>query len=69
MIVRQQGRELAQFTVSTSRSAHTLPVRIDAGQGQIEFLTVAPPTIEGASPGARELGFALYDLRLALPGS
>ncbi len=67
VIVRQQGRELAQFTVSTSRSAHTLPVRIDVGQGEIEFLTVAPPTIEGASPGARELGFALYDLRLALP--
>ncbi len=69
VVVRQRGRELAQFDIGTSRSTHTLPVRIEAGQTEIEFLTLAPPTPEGTHPGARELGFALYDPRLALPGS
>jgi hypothetical protein len=69
VVVRQQGRELARYEIGTTRSAHTLPVRIEAGRTEIEFITLTPPTPEAPHPGARELGFALYDLRLALPGS
>jgi hypothetical protein len=69
VVVRQGGRELGQFDVGTSRSAHTVTVRVASGHTEIEFLTLAPPTPEATNPPARELGFALYDLQLAVPGS
>jgi hypothetical protein len=65
--VRQDGRELARLAVGRTLSAHAVPVRVDAGRAEIEFFTTDPPTAESASPGARQLGFALYDLRLAVP--
>lgn len=69
VVVRQEGRELARFSVGTALSAHTVPVRIDASRAEVEFATDTPPVRENADPGSRELGFALYDLRLAPPES
>jgi hypothetical protein len=67
--IRQSGRELARVTVGTTLSTHVIPVTINAGHTEVEFTTDTPPIREGDGPGARELGFALYDPQLVLPKS
>ena len=67
VIVRQDGRELWRASVGTTLSPHTVPLRIAHGQATLEFFSDAPPQREGAGPDARDLSFALYDLRLTLP--
>lgn len=64
--VRQGGRELARIRVGLALTEHVVRVVLDAGHATLEFSTDAAPTPESAEPGARELAFALYDLRLAL---
>ena len=67
VIVRQDGRELWRAAVGPTLSPHTLPLRLTHGQATLEFFSDAPPQREGAGPAARDLSFALYDLRLTLP--
>jgi hypothetical protein len=67
VVIRQDGREVARFSVGTTLSPHTVPLRIEQGRATIEFSSDAPPLREGPHPDARALSFALYDLRLTLP--
>jgi hypothetical protein len=53
------GPEISQHTV-------TLPAN-DTGRAKLEFTSATPPVPESADPNSRQLAFALYDLRLALP--
>ena len=67
VIVRQNGRELWRAVIAPSLSAHTVPLLVEHGQATLEFFSDAPPQREGPQPAARDLSFALYDLRLTLP--
>lgn len=67
IVLRQHGRELWRAAVGPTLSPHTLPLRLTHGQATLEFFSDAPPQREGAGPAARDLSFALYDLRLTLP--
>ncbi len=68
VILRHDGRELwrAEIGPSLARHAVTLPAG-GAAISTLEFSSPAPAVPENSVPGARELAFALYDLRLALP--
>jgi hypothetical protein len=37
---------------------------VEKGTSTLDFITVEPSTLESAAPGARNLAFALYDLRI-----
>lgn len=63
----QDGRTLAELPAGPNRTAHRVRARLAATPGEIEFVGDRPPVPENASPGARLLGFALYDLALELP--
>lgn len=67
VIIRQDGRELWRSAISTTLSHHTVPLHIERGRATIEFSSDSPPQREGPNADARDLSFALYDLRLTLP--
>lgn len=68
VVLRHEGRELWRAEIGPAFSAHAVPLPAAAGRVfTLEFSCAAPPVRESAAPGARELGFALYDLRLAPP--
>lgn len=65
--VVQNGRTLAELPAGPTRTAHRVRARLAAAAGEIEFVSDQPPVPEKDAPGARLLGFALYDLALELP--
>ncbi len=67
VIVRQAGRELWRGDVGPSRTLHRVIVSMSAGRGKVTFASETPPVREHSGASARELAFALYDVRLALP--
>ncbi len=67
VIIRHEGRELWRASVGTALSRHTVPLHIEHGRASVEFSSDTPPQREGTNPNARDLSFALYDLRLTLP--
>lgn len=67
VIIRSEGREIGRASVGTTLSRHTVPLRIAHDRATIEFSSDTPPQREGPNPDARDLSFALYDLRLTLP--
>ncbi|MBL9201331.1 MAG: hypothetical protein JNL39_12540 [Opitutaceae bacterium] len=65
VVVRHRGREIWRAEPGTGFSQHTLDLPGSADPViTLEFASDAAPVPENAAPGARELGFALYDLRL-----
>jgi hypothetical protein len=68
VVLQVNGRDIWQAAVSETISRHSVTVSAQVGaRAKLEFLTDTPGVPESAAPGARELAFALYDLRLALP--
>lgn len=67
VIVRQGDRELGRMEIGTSFSDHRIQVPIANGRTEIEFSSDTPAIPEADVPGARELGFGLFDARLAVP--
>ena len=67
VILRQDGREIWRAAIGPTTSHHTVPLRIALGHAPAEFSTDTPAVRESPAPGARDLAFALYDLRLTLP--
>ncbi|MDP3070127.1 MAG: hypothetical protein Q8N18_07560, partial [Opitutaceae bacterium] len=66
VVIRHQGREIWRAAVGPTTTAHRAPLPATTARTiALEFATAEPPVRENAAPGARELGFALYDLRLA----
>ena len=68
MILRHDGREVWRAEIGPDLKRHT--AMLAAGTAAITTLEFSTPTAavpQSAAPGARELTFALYDLRLALP--
>jgi hypothetical protein len=64
--VRQDGRELARFDAGPKLAAHVIhPLRVAGGRTTLEFSTDDAPVPENATPAARALAFALYDVELA----
>lgn len=62
------GREIWRGEVGATLSKHTVTLpAMPARRSTLEFSSDTPGVRENASPHARELAFALYDLRLALP--
>ncbi len=68
VILRHEGREVwrAEIGPALARHAVTLPAS-GAAFSALEFSSPTGAVPENNAPGARELAFALYDLRLALP--
>lgn len=68
VVLRQDSREVWHGEIGPALSQHvvTLPAR-PAGVTSLTFSTDTRGVPENATPGARELAFALYDVRLALP--
>lgn len=61
--IRQGGRVLWHGDVSDIAQWVTLSgVAVTAGRAQLEFMSPAPPVLEG--PGGRELGFAVYGVKI-----
>jgi hypothetical protein len=69
VIVRQDGREVWRGSVGQTLSHHTVPLQIERGRATIELVSDTPGVRESPNADARELAFALYDLRLTLPKS
>ena len=68
IVLRHHGREVWRAEIGPALSTHT--VTLPAGTSAIttlEFFTPSPAVPESSLAGARELAFALYDPRLALP--
>ncbi len=68
VILRHDGREVWRAEIGPDLKRHT--AMLAAGTAAITTLEFSTPTAavpQSAAPGARELTFALYDLRLALP--
>lgn len=66
VVVRHRGREIWRAEIGPGLSRHSLDLPGSAEPViTLEFASDAAPVRENESPGARELGFALYDLRLA----
>ncbi|MCX6955987.1 MAG: hypothetical protein NTV51_27940, partial [Verrucomicrobia bacterium] len=66
VVLRHNGRELWRGEIGTTLSSHSVPLRIEQGSATVEFSSDTPPQIEGPNPDARNLSFALYDVRLTL---
>jgi hypothetical protein len=68
VVMRVDGREVWRAGIAATISKHvvTLPA-FTSTRPKLEFSSDTPGVRENSSPGARELAFALYDLRLALP--
>lgn len=64
VIVRQGGQEVARVEVGAKLTTASVPLEITGGATEIEFLTDTPGQRESPAPNARELAFALYDLRV-----
>ncbi len=67
VILRADGREVWRAAVGTTRADHAIEILVHAGTAALEFTSDAAPVRENETPIARELGFALYDFRLAVP--
>lgn len=67
VILYQEGRELWRGKVGPALTFQRAVVSMGAGQARLTFTTDTAPVREHPGPGARELAFALYDVRLALP--
>ncbi len=68
VILRHDGTERWRAEIGPALTRHVVP--LPAGAAAVSTLEFSSPTAavpESAAPGARELAFALYDLRLALP--
>lgn len=65
--IAQAGREIGRMEASPSFSDHTVLLTVESAASELEFATDTPPRPENTSPGAREIAFALYDPRLAMP--
>lgn len=63
----ENGREIWETDVGLKRQQYAVPFTVTGGRAEFEFSTDAPPQRESAAPNARQLAFALYDLRLAVP--
>ncbi len=67
IVVQRDGREIARFSAGPVLSSHRLEsLQLLGGRGRLELSTDAPPVPESGDPGARELGFALFDPRLEI---
>jgi hypothetical protein len=66
VILRCDGRELWRAPVGSQLAPHAvdLPVPLPA-RARLEFSTDAPAVAENPTLGARELGFAIYDVQLS----
>jgi hypothetical protein len=66
IVVRLDNREVLKAEIGEKITTHVIvfPPTL-AGRAKLEFSTDTPGVPESSGPGARELGFALYDLRLA----
>lgn len=64
VLVLQDGREIGRAPADAKLSRHTVPLTVVQGRATIEFVSDSPGVREGPNPDARELAFALYDLRL-----
>jgi hypothetical protein len=69
VLLEQDGVEVWRGQIGSARTTHRVTLHVRGGRASLVFRTPEPPVREADSPAARELGFALYDLRLALPGS
>ena len=67
VIISQNGREIWRAPVGLPTTHYSVPLRIEQGQATVEFTTDVPATRENTHADARDLAFALYDLRLTLP--
>jgi len=67
--LEHEGRELWRAAVGVLSETHQVVVPASGGMTTLVFRSDTPPLPEATTPGARELGFALYDLRVALPAS
>jgi hypothetical protein len=67
VIILQNGREVWRAPIGLPTTHHSVPLRIEHGQASVEFTTDLPATRENSHADARDLAFALYDLRLTLP--
>jgi hypothetical protein len=63
--IRDHGHAIWRGLVDSHLTSVALPVRLDSGRAVLECSTDAAPVAEGAAAGGRQLGFAVYDLRLA----
>ncbi len=65
VVLRHEGREIWRGPIGTTATAHSVDLPGSAASViTLEFSSTEPPVPENASPSARALGFALYDLRL-----
>jgi hypothetical protein len=63
--IRQDGRLLWRGEIGERRQWIPLTgVTLAQGVARLELSSPAAPVSEGAAPGARTLGFAVYDLRV-----
>jgi hypothetical protein len=68
VILKQDGREVWRGDTTASLTRHSVNLPASAAvDSMLEFSSSAPAVPESPAAGARELSFALYDLRLALP--
>ena len=67
VVLRQDGREIWRAEVGMARTNYSVDVTVAGGHATLEFSSDAPAIRENDTPIARELGFALYDLRLDVP--
>ena len=67
VVLHHDGREIWRAAVGPTRSHHTVTVRSEHGRASLAFSSDTPPQREGPHANARDLSFALYDLRLTLP--
>lgn len=65
VVVRADGKEIWRGTVGERLTPVLVgDLALKAGVTRLEFATDAPAARESAEPGARELAFALYNLRI-----
>lgn len=65
--VLADGREIWSGPVNLGLTTVDLPpLVIVGGRGALELMTDAPAVLEGPQPGARRLGFALYDASMTV---
>jgi len=66
--VSDRGRVLWQGRAGRELEVHSAHVAFEAGKAELDFSTDRPPLREEAALGGRQLAFAIYDLRIAVPG-